>query len=49
MRTRRFSFGVAVYDHVLPDELQAMLERWVDEVSANDFAHPSLSASASAP
>ena len=38
MRTRDFSFGVAVYDHVLPDELQAMLERWVDEVSADDFA-----------
>ena len=38
MRTRDFSFGVAAYDHVLPDELQAMLERWVDEVSADDFA-----------
>ena len=38
MRTRDFSFGVAVYDHVLPDEVQAMLERWVDEVSADDFA-----------
>lgn len=30
MRTRHFSFGVVVYDHVLPDELQTMLERWVD-------------------
>ena len=38
MRTRDFSFGVAAYDHVLPGELQAMLERWVDEVSADDFA-----------
>ena len=38
MRTRDFSFGVAVYDHVLPEELQAMLERWVDEFSADDFA-----------
>ena len=38
MRTRDFSFGVAVYDHVLPEELRAMLERWVDEVSADSFA-----------
>ena len=37
MRTRDFSFGVAAYDHVLPDELRAMLERWVDEVSADTF------------
>ena len=29
MRTRDFSFGVAVYDYVLPEELRAMLERWV--------------------
>ena len=35
MRTRDFSFGVAVYDYVLPEELRAMLERWVDEVSAD--------------
>ena len=27
MRTRDFSFGVAVYDYVLPEELRAMLER----------------------
>ena len=38
MRTRDFSFGVAVYDHVLPEELQAMPQQWVDEVSADDFA-----------
>ena len=38
MRTRDFSFGVAAWDHVLPEELQAMLERWVDEVSADNFA-----------
>ena len=38
MRTRDFSFGMAVYDHVLPDELQAMLQRWVNEISADDFA-----------
>ena len=38
MRTRDFSFGVAAYDHVLPDELQAMLEQWVDEVSTDGFA-----------
>ena len=38
MRTRDFSFGVAVYDYVLPEELRAMLERWVEEVSADSFA-----------
>ena len=38
MRTRDFSFGVAVYDYVLPEELRAMLERWVDEFSADSFA-----------
>ena len=38
MRTRDFSFGVAVYDYTLPDELRAMLERWVDEFSADSFA-----------
>ena len=38
MRTRDFSFGVAVYDHALPEELRAMLERWVDEISADSFA-----------
>ena len=38
MRTRDFSFGIAVYDYVLPEELRAMLERWVDEVSADSFA-----------
>ena len=31
MRTRDFSFGVAVDDHALPEELRAMLERWVGE------------------
>ena len=38
MRTRDFTFGVAAYDHVLPEELQAILDRWVDEFSADDFA-----------
>ena len=38
MRTRDFSFGVAVYDYALPEELRAMLERWVGEVSADGFA-----------
>ena len=38
MRTRDFTFGVAAYDHVLPEELQAVLDRWVVEVSADDFA-----------
>ena len=37
MRTRDFLFGVAVYDHALPEELRAMLERWVDDVSADSF------------
>ena len=37
MRTRDFSFGAAVYDYVLPEELRAMLERWVDQVSADTF------------
>ena len=36
--TRDFSFGVAVYDHVLPDELQATLQWWIEEVSADNFA-----------
>ena len=38
MRTRDFSFGAAVYDYEHPEEVRAMLERWVDEVSADDFA-----------
>ena len=38
MRTRDFTFGVAAYDHVLPEELQAVLDRWVVEVSADNFA-----------
>ena len=38
MRTRDFSFGVTVYDYALPDELRAMLERWVDEVLTDGFA-----------
>lgn len=38
MRTRDFSFGAAVYDHELPEKLQAKLERWVYECSADDFA-----------
>ena len=37
MRTRDFTFGVAVYDHEHPDELRAILERWVNEVSADSF------------
>ena len=38
MRTRDFSFGVAVDDDALPEELRTMLERWVGEVSADSFA-----------
>jgi len=38
MRTRDFTFGVSADDHILPEELQAILERWVVEVSADDFA-----------
>ena len=38
MRTRDFSFGVAVDDHALPEELRAMLERWVGEISSDGFA-----------
>ena len=38
MRTRDFSFGAAVYDYEHPEEVRVMLERWVDEVSADDFA-----------
>ena len=37
MRTRDFSFGVAVDDHALPEELRAMLERWVGEISSDGF------------
>ena len=37
MRTRDFTFGVAVYDHEHPDELRAILERWVNEVAADSF------------
>ena len=40
MRTRDFSFGVAVDDHALPEELRAILERWVDEVSADSNVVP---------
>ena len=38
MSTEEFSFGTAVLDYELPGELRAMLERWVDEVSVDDFA-----------
>ena len=38
MSTEEFSFGTAVLDYALPEELRAILERWVDEVSADDFA-----------
>ena len=38
MRTRDFSFGAAVYDYEHPEEVRVMLERWVDEVSADSFA-----------
>ena len=41
-RTRDFSFGVPVNNYALaaelPEKLRAMLERWVDEVSADSFA-----------
>ena len=38
MSTEEFSFGTAVLDYELPGELRAMLEQWVDEVSADGFA-----------
>ena len=38
MRTRDFSFGAAVYDYEHPEKVRVMLERWVDEVSADSFA-----------
>ena len=38
MSTEEFSFGTAVLDYELPKELRAMLEQWVDEVSADGFA-----------
>ena len=38
MRTRDFSFGAAVYDYEHPEEVRVMLERWIDEVSADSFA-----------
>ena len=38
MRTRDFSFGAAADDHALPEELRAMLERWVGEISSDGFA-----------
>ena len=38
MRTRDFSFGATVFDYALPEELRAMLERWVDEFSADSSA-----------
>ena len=38
MRTRDFSFGAAIYDYEHPEEVRVILERWVDEVSADRFA-----------
>ena len=38
MRTRDFTFGAAVYDYELPDESQAILDRWVDGFSKGGFA-----------
>ena len=43
MSTEEFSFGTAVLDYALPEELRAMLEQWVDEVSADGFAEDVLS------
>ena len=41
-RTRDFSFGVPADNYALseelPEELRAMLQRWIDEVSADSFA-----------
>ena len=37
MRTRDFSFGVAIYDYELSEESLAIVEQWVGEVSANSF------------
>ena len=38
MNSEECSFGTAVLDDALPEDLRAMLERWVDEVSADSFA-----------
>ena len=38
MRTKEFSFGVATYDEDLPEKLRAVLDRWIDQFSADGFA-----------
>ena len=38
MRTRDFSFGAALFDAELPEEMRPILKRWIDEFSGDDFA-----------
>ena len=37
MRTREFTFGVALYDHVLPEDTRLHVERYLDELRAATF------------
>ena len=38
MRTRDFSFGAALFDAELPEEMRSILKRWADEFSGDSFA-----------
>ena len=40
MRTKDFSFGAAIFDYDPPpgEELRALLQRWIDQFSSDDFA-----------
>ena len=38
MRTRDFSFGAALFDAELPEEMRSILKRWADEFSGDGFA-----------
>ena len=37
MRTRDFSFGAAIFEDDPPEELRAVLERWIDQYSEDGF------------
>lgn len=37
MRTREFTFGVALYDHELPDDARSHVERYLEELHAASF------------
>ena len=37
MRTRDFSFGASIFEENPPDELRAILDRWIDLFSADSF------------